>query len=246
MNIYDLHTHTTYSDGEATVDYLIARAKELGYGVGISDHLFCDGNDTVEDIVHYLDGVSGRGIPVGGEANIGEDKQLSDALVKRFNYIIASVHAVFPHDGPLRFNNYFGMRSGFCDSWEGYDRSRAYEYLSLAYRLMEHHVSRYRTDILGHCCVMPFYDDLDNDSPEVIDWEKDVVALCGKYGVAMEISTMWHEPYERMLRLAKKNGLKFSLGSDCHTLAAVCDLSYSLKMVRLLNLTDGDLFVPKY
>lgn len=246
LTVYDLHTHSTYSDGDTSVEYIMERAAQLGYRAGTSDHLFCDGLFTEQDIRGYLDGVCGRGFPVGGEANIGEDFLLSDQDIARFDYLIASVHAVFPEEGPLRFNRYFAMRYGFRDSWESYDKSRTYEYLTLAYQHIESHFSRYRTDILGHCGVMPFYDDMPYDSKELIDWENGVVSLCKKYNVALEISSMWKEPYERFLRAAYDGGLLFSFGSDCHTKEAVCELSYSLEMAEKLGLDDSRLFIPKY
>ena len=246
MEIYDLHAHSTFSDGRASVEYLIQKAQEGGYKTGISDHLFCDGNNTVEDITHYLDCVCGIGIPVGGEANIGEEFVLPEKQLQRFDYLIASVHAVFPPEGAFRINRYFAMRSGFCDSWPGYDRARAEEFLELAYRQMAAHFARYRTEILGHACVMPFYDDLPYDSQTVVDWEKSVISLCKKYDIALEISSMWCEPYERMLRAAKDAGLKFSFGSDCHKIEQVGNLKYSLEMAKKLRLTQQDLFIPSY
>ena len=246
-HIYDLHTHTVYSDGKATPEYLIERAKAHGYFTGISDHLFCSGNETPEKIDRYLAAVTGLGIPVGGETNLGEDLPLTDRQMAQFDYLIASIHAVFPKgEPPVVLSRYFAQRGHFRDDWEGYDASRAEEFLELAYRQTEHYMSSFRGDILGHAGVMPFYDDLPYDSPAVIDWEKAVVALCKKYGYAMEISGMWLAPYERMLRLARDEGLKFSFGSDCHTIEAVGQIDYCLEMARKLDLNDGDMFIPEY
>lgn len=246
MTVYDLHAHSTHSDGRATVEYLIQKAKEGNYKTGVSDHLFCDHNDTLEDISSYLDHVCTLGIPVGGEANIGEEFPIPDQMLQRFDYIIASVHAIFAREAPFRINRYFAMRSGFCDTWAGYNTARASEFLELAYKQMESHFSRYRVEILGHCCVMPFYDDIPYWSSEIIDWENAVVGLCKKYHVAMEITSMFCEPYERMLRAAKKAGVKFSFGSDCHKLEHVGNLKYSLEMADTLQLTDADLFLPSF
>ncbi len=244
MIIYDLHCHSTFSDGSASVAYLIDQAAKNGYKTGIADHLFCDGNDTVEDIRHYLDSLCEVGIPVGGEANIGDDFLLPDEMVNRFDYLVASVHAVHAPDGVFAFNKYFAMRSGFCDTWPGYDVSRAEEYMEIAYRHIENHMLRYRMEILGHAGVMPFYHDLPYDSPTVMDWENDVIALCKKYHVAMEISSMWNEPYERMLRKAKAAGLKFSFASDAHKFEHIGNLKYCYKMIDVLDLKPEDMYLP--
>ena len=247
MTIYDLHCHSTYSDGRATVEYLMEKAKEKGYRTGIADHLFCCNNDTLEDISRYLDGVCGLGIPVGGEANIGEDFPMPDSMLKRFDYLVASIHKLFPKgEETLVFNRYFAIRSGFDEVYEGYDRSRAEEYLELAYQQIASHFSRFRAEILGHCGVMPVYDDIPYWSDTIRDWEKAVVALCKKYHVAMEISGLFHQPYERLLRLAKSEGIKFSFASDCHKLEHVGNLAYCYEMIDALNLQESDLFIPEY
>lgn len=267
QHIYDLHTHTTFSDGATSPEYLIEKAQKEGYHTGVCDHLFCSGNETPEKINRYLDYVSTLGIPVGGESNIGEELPLTDSQQAKLDYIVASIHAVFPENMPFRdrvmpklirpdtqtpyapgeaviLGRYFARRGNFRDDWEGYDASCAEEYLNLSYKQMVHYMSNFRGEILGHAGVMPFYDDLPYDSGMIIDWENAVVALCKKYNVAMEISGMWMAPYERMLRRAKAEGLKFTFGSDCHRLEDVGEIKYCIKMAELLELTDADMFLP--
>lgn len=246
MTIYDLHCHTVLSDGEMTLDEVIAKAEAGGYKTGVSDHLFADGNDTIEDIRHYLDTYEKYDIPLGGEANLGDPVQLPDAEEARFDYIIASTHAVYPKSGKIALNAWLGLMHGYDEKWDGYDKSRAAELLDLSYLQMKDFFGSHRAEILGHANMMPFYDDLPYESREVLDWEKDVVSLCKKYHIAMEISSGCRRPYGRMLRTAKEAGLKFTFGSDAHELADAGNLEYSLQMAKELELTDDDLYIPKY
>ena len=246
MTVYDLHCHTVLSDGEMTLDEVIAKAKAGGYKTGVSDHLFADGNNTIEDIRHYLDTYEKYEIPLGGEANLGDPVQLPEAEEARFDYIIASTHAVYPESGKIALNGWLGQMHGYDEEWDGYDTERAAGLLELSYKQMTDFFGSHRAEILGHSNMMPFYDDLPYDSKEVIDWEKAVVALCKKYGVALEISGMWNRPFERMLRLAKSEGLKFSFGSDAHDIRQAGNLKYCLEMAGKLGLTDDDLFIPVF
>lgn len=246
MTIYDLHCHSQHSDGKATIEYLMEKAEEGGYRTGIADHLFCDHNDTLDDIKRYLDHAESLGIPIGGEANIGPDFDMPDNVLDRFDYIVASVHTIYAEDAPFIFNRWFAMRSGFIKSWPGYYKERAYEYLECAYKQMKRHMENFPITILGHCCAIPCYDDVPYWSQELIDWENDVIALCKKHGVAMEISSMFCDPYERMLRNAKKEGIKFTFASDAHLFEHVGNLKYSIEMAEVLGLTDDDLFIPKH
>ncbi|MCQ2437044.1 MAG: PHP domain-containing protein [Clostridia bacterium] len=265
--IYDLHTHTTFSDGKTSPEYMIEKAKKNGYHTGVSDHLFCSGNETIEKIEKYLDHVETLGIPVGGETNIGELLPLTDKQAARFDYLIASVHAVFPDDlpfekrvmpqlispspeipypayAPVVLGRYFGMRGKFRDNWEGYDESCSEYYLNQAYKQMVHYFSNFRGEIIGHCCVNPFYDALPYDSKTIIDWENAVIALCKKYNVAMEISSLWLAPQDRRLIAAKNAGLKCTFGCDCHSVEAVGELGFCLETAERIGLTDDDLYIP--
>ncbi|MDO4489075.1 MAG: PHP domain-containing protein [Eubacteriales bacterium] len=246
MTIYDLHCHSTFSDGVTSIEYLMEKAAGGGYKTGIADHLFCEKNETLEDITRYLDHACSLGIPVGGEANIDLPFDMPDRMLNRFDYIVASVHQIITEDAPFIFGRWFAMRCGIIKDWPGYNKGRAYEYLNTAYKMIKHHMETYPIDILGHCCAMPCYDDVPYWSREMIDWENDIIALCKKHNVAMEITSMFCSPYERMLRNAKKEGIKFSFASDAHRLEDIGNLKYSIEMAELLELTDDNLFLPKH
>ena len=52
---YDLHTHTTYSDGTFTVEELLKRAKYIGLkGIAITDHDTMEGISEGKEIAHEL------------------------------------------------------------------------------------------------------------------------------------------------------------------------------------------------
>lgn len=245
MLIYDLHTHSTFSDGDATVEYLANKASEKGYALGVSDHIYCGTLDTEEQMKIYFDTLDRYDVFKGVEANIGTDFALPDSLMSRLDYCIASVHSVSDRDGKLlRLSKYFGWRCGHSDDyvWKS-NRSDSEFLLEESLRQINESFSTQRVDILGHCTVTPFYTDLDGTQFQ-IDFENELLSLCKKYNVALEISGLWKEPSLRVIMKAKENGLKFSFGSDCHWLSEVCDLEYVHEMIEKAHIEDKDLFIP--
>ena len=249
MKIYDLHTHTTYSDGPCSVEELLEKTLAAGIdGLGISDHILHGGNNTPESVRRYLDEVGQKPVLLGGELDLGEPLNLTDSDIDRFDYLIASVHTIYEVPGrlpALPLETYFCWSYGSDPDWIRYDRKLAEAYLEQTLRQIEWHLKTYPTPILGHCQAMPFFEDLGWDHPSVISWEKEVVSLCRKYGAAIEISGLWHCPTERMIRLARQEGLRFTFGCDCHEMKDIGDLAYSLDMVNKLSLTQEDLLIPE-
>ncbi len=245
MKIYDLHTHTTFSDGEASVEFLIERAREKGYGIGISDHIFCCGNDTIEKIEQYADYVRGTEALVGVEANIGEDFSLPSRIEDKIDYVIASTHSIEEEDSKHYFSSYFGMRGGFNEKYEpDFDVSKSKLYLEHLLHTIETCFRTQRVDIIGHCVVTPMYDYLKGD-PYLQDWNRELIALCRKYQVAIELCGLWKEPSEDFVKEAMKAGVLFSFGCDCHTREQACELSYPLELVEKLGISQQMLFIPK-
>lgn len=241
MKYYDLHTHTTHSDGQGSIADLVAVAGSKGYGLGISDHLYCGGMDTEKDVLAYLEELEKYPVLKGCEANMGENYSHSESIISRFDYVIASVHAAPDLMGKsMPLSLYFGKRAGEDCIWENpFCMGRSEKYLTALLPIIEQTMQTQRMDIYGHCTVLPFCEHLAG-SKFLIDWENELIALCKKYQVALEISGLWKEPGLAMIRRGKEAGIKFTLGSDCHLKPDICDLDYAIEMVGKAGLTESD------
>jgi len=246
MKLYDLHTHSNFSDGDATVEYLIEKASEKGYILGVSDHIYCGQIDTKEQMKKYFDTLERFNVLKGVEANIGTDFSLPDKFMYRLDYCIASVHSIpDPQGSVLSLSKYFGWRCGHRNSYESPFKGIDSRYLlEESLRQIEKSFSTQRVDILGHSTVTPFYSDMDGTQYQ-LEFEDELLSLCKKYNVALEISGLWREPSERVVIKAKSNNIKLSFGSDCHWLQEVCDLRYVHEMIDKVNIEEEDLFIPK-
>ena len=107
-----LHCHTTYSDGKHSIAEMAEAARALGWSyLGISDHsqaAFYASGVAREAMLEQHDEIDAlnatlRGIRVlkGVEADILADGRLDydEALLDRFDYVIASIHSRFRMDG---------------------------------------------------------------------------------------------------------------------------------------------------
>ena len=108
-----LHCHTLYSDGKASIADMAAAARAKGWSyLGISDHsqaaFYASGVsrermlDQHDEIDSLNAGADGFRILKGVEADILADGRLDydEALLDRFDYVIASIHSRFKMDGP--------------------------------------------------------------------------------------------------------------------------------------------------
>lgn len=241
MKYYDLHTHTTHSDGHASVAELLHTANEKGYGLGVSDHLYCGGMNTREDVLAYLTELKQYPVLKGCEANIGEDYSHDEAVISSFDYVIASVHDVPDLMGKsIRLSEYFGKRAGEDCIWDNpFCQGHSERYLTALLPIITQTMQTQCMDIYGHCTVLPFCEDLAG-STFLVDWENELISLCKKYHIALEISGLWKEPGLSMVRRAKAAGIKFTYGSDCHLKKDICDINYSIEIGNKAGLEESD------
>jgi DNA polymerase (family 10) len=102
----DLHSHTTASDGSASIEEMAAAARELGYEyLAITDHSASMGfgsDVSPDELGRQIDRIRGlevEGIELlaGSEVNILPDGSLDydDELLAELDWIVASVHTSF-------------------------------------------------------------------------------------------------------------------------------------------------------
>lgn len=245
MQLPDLHTHTTFSDGEVSLESLVQQEQKLGRVLGVSDHLFSCGMFTLENVRAYLHALSQYPVYRGVEVNMEHTLCLPDDIAGQLDYVIASVHNVPDgHGGFIPLGEYFNKRSGNRSTYhQNYGTELDELYLENTYKLIERAFAGQRIDILGHITVMPMYDDLQGTA-FAIDWENAVISLCKKYEVSMEISGLWNAPNLGMLQRANEAGVRFSSGSDCHRFSSIGVLEYVEQAIAILHLDSDTFYLP--
>ena len=201
--MYDLHIHSEYSDGSASIEQIIRKAKEVGLKViAIVDHSIehrfglneRKARKRQEEIDKYS---SKYDIEVlsGVECGIKADGEIFIPRFK-FDLILASIH----------------------------DFLYADEYY---YRIIE--CLKHRDfDILAHLHSTVF------GSLNGRDLEKDleVIDLLVERDIAIELNTAHFSPPTDFLELLGHARVKYSVGSDSHSIRRVGDVSWGFEMAR--------------
>jgi putative hydrolase len=197
----DLHSHTRWSDGGATLEQMARTARALGHEyLVVTDHsprlTVAHGLDRdrlgrqLDEIAALQERLDGEGgapfrLLTGMEVDINEDGSLDldDDLLARLDVVVASVHS------KLRM-----------------ERAAMTERMVLA-------VASPHVDVLGHCTGR-----LLGKRPESTFDADYVFAACAQLGTAVEINSRPErlDPPEDLLALALDHGCLFAIDSDAH------------------------------
>jgi DNA polymerase (family 10) len=202
----DLHMHTDWSDGRATLEEMVLRSKEQGHRyVAICDHArrLRDGRleAQAEAIAELNDRISGIRVLSGIEVDIRANGSLDfadEALVER-DWVIASIH------------------SGFDGS-----RERLTERLVSA---LEHpHV-----DCIGH----PTGRKINRRPPYELDFER-VCAVAVETGTFLEINAQPDrlDLTDTLARAAVEAGVRLVVSTDAHRLHELDNLELGVAQAR--------------
>ncbi len=205
------HVHSTYSDGVASLEDMIAQAQKMGWDyVGISDHSqsakYAKGlePERVKKQWKEIETLQKRfkiRIFRGIESDILGDGKLDypDAMLAQFDFVIGSVHS--------RFN------------------LPEKEMTTRIHRAME---NKYLT-FVGH----PTGRLLLARDPYPVDLAK-LIDLAKKMDVVMELNANPHrlDLDWRMCRYAKEKGVLISINPDAHSMEGLGDVSYGVGIAR--------------
>ena len=246
--LVDWHCHSRWSDGGAWLGELVEHAQVRGVVLGISDHGLMDNARlrNASQIANYLEDLHRHPVLRGMEISLGEDQD-TPGLLDEFEYLIGSLHTVKVPEGSVsavRYLNYrAGLYPGYKPSLAGrFNRRRYFDRLLTS---MEETFRRWPVKILGHFCLQPEcaasdgrFDLEQEPEPDDVasEWLDEVIRLCIRSNVAIEMNSKSRVPHRAMVRRALELGARLSLGSDAHQLRRAGDLSYGMRLMQELEI----------
>ena len=242
----DLHVHTSMSDGDLSLEEVVALAGQRGVMVGIADHISTRNPDrfvaTDRQLHDYLDAVSAEPVFLAGEFcwcdRLSAD--LPAEVMDRFDYRIGSNHGFNLPDGTWGSPWWKKLPEPWAD--------RPQEVMDVMVQNLCDLVRAMPIDIVAHSTFAPAA--LFEIEPDLDVWwteerEDRFIDALRQSGVALEISNRYRLPHDRLLRKAKQAGVRFSLGSDGHSATQVARLDWAVETAQRLGITEAHLFVPE-
>jgi len=217
----DLHMHSHYSDGKASIEEMVEAAKKLGYKyIGISDHsqsLKVAGGLSVAELKISIDQIrklnqklKGIRILCGSEVDISGEGKLDypDSILKELDFVIAAIHS-------------------------GFKQSKAEQ----TKRIVKACSNKY-VNIIAH----PTGGLWGMRDPYEIDLDEVLAAACANQ-VALEINChpQRYDLNDIGAMKAKQAGVKLALNSDSHSTEQLKLMSLGVSVARRGWLTKGDL-----
>lgn len=189
----DLHTHTTNSDGQHSLDELVGFVRQRGYAyMAVCDHsrsaVYANGLDeqqllrAIEEIHRLNERMKDFSILAGAEVDILSDGRLdyNDDLLKKLDFVVASIHSAFQQDPTAR--TLAAMENPYVD-------------------------------VIGH----PTGRLISRREGFRLDMER-VFETAQRTGTALEVNSYWDrlDLNDVNIRRAVSSGVKLSINTDAH------------------------------
>ncbi len=231
--VIDFHVHLR---GGMTVDKAIARQAVTGVNVGVLRNLGRGWPlETDEQLRAFLESVEGRPVFVGVQVNDRDwHARHAPELLQRLDYVLADTMIMpMPDDDgpPVKLWQTDGYTIDAPQAWmERYVRHNL--------RVLAEPVT-----ILANPTYLPppvaeMYDELWTDERMLR-----VIRAAVDHGVALEINARSGLPHDRFLRLARREGARFTFGTNNFHDAPI-DMSRCFQSIERYGLRKRDMYVP--
>jgi histidinol phosphatase-like PHP family hydrolase len=245
MRLLDCHNHTAeWSDGRQSIEQVMARAKEEGVRVGLSDHAglgdYLNSNDR---LLAYADFLSQYPVARGLEMDLGRGFEVDPEVRDKFDYMIGSIHGLEVGGQRLPFSPLIKHLKGGLPDYDPGAQVKDWDLFFNAHLgTLEKEFISGDYSILGHCTMLPplALGDPEEHFPEW--WEEKLLHLLLAHGVALEVSNRWRTPYGRLMKKAVDAGVTFSVGSDGHSPERTCDLTFPKEMLAKYGVKPDRIF----
>ena len=233
MTTQDLHTHTTYSDGNNTPEEMVLSAIEKGIKVfGISDHSYMDFDDSYclkkEKVKEYIKEIERLKAKYSDKIEVlcGIEQDFYSGVPEfEFDYVIGSVHYVKLGDEYIAVDDTAKELKNAADRYFGGD---IYSLVEEYYRLVATVAEKTKADVIGHFDLItkfqekePLFDE--KNERYIKAWQSAVDSLVEanvpfeiNYGAISRGYRTAPYPSKEIQAYILKKGGRFILSSDSH------------------------------
>lgn len=234
LKLMDLHVHVSEKFG---IEDIVALGKEKNIRFGVVENVAPWGLQTDEDLKKHFDTFLPHPVYVGLQPmSPGWTKGLSPELIAKADYVIMDPQ-VLPNGNRRGELLYLWELGPYIDDVEFFME----QYFAHTLNVINNPEP---LDILGWPLYLP--GNVARDYYKV--WTKkrmqEIISAAKKRGIAIEINDTAHTPHEEFILMAKKQGLKFTFGSDTRD-PKMGRLDYCKTIAKKCGLTQKDFFVPK-
>lgn len=239
MELIDYHNHSTFSDGELSVQEIDNIAREKNITIGVSDHYsYFIGISDQHRLNNYLLELEKTKLLKSLEICLGANPGIPENLRCKLDYVMGSVH----------FIKIANME--YVSLWSNYFVNNVDDFFEFYTQEIIRLINSEKFDILGHPLMIPFFIKNDNRfagrkeffSIQQIERILDIVR---DNGVALELSSRYELPHDEVIKIAIEKKIKFASGSDSHKKANYGDLTFAKRTINKYLLDSSNLFYFK-
>lgn len=254
MQNFDLHVHSTFSDGNNTIEDIVKEAISRGLvKIGISDHSYTSFDESYciskINIKKYIDEIKALRKKYKDKIEVLcgiEQDFYSLESTSNFDYVIGSVHYIKIDDDYIPVDESADILKRAADK---YFSGNIYGLIDLYYKTVADVVDKTNADIIGHFDLITkfnenssLFNEYDERYTNSFKYAADKLVLSNK---VFEINTgaisrgYRSSPYpsKPIFEYLRKKGAKFILSSDSHCVDTLC-FKFDDNLYNKKNATD--------